>query len=269
MARHQRARLPLAVALVSTLVGLGAAAPAAQADTPKKPDKKGAKVNCAKVKCIGLTFDDGPGKYAGKLLDTLKKYDAKATFFLEGQYVKARPAFAKRMAKEGHDLGNHSYHHPHFREISDQEIREELTSTHEAIRKATGKSPTMIRPPYGEFDERTVAIAAQMGLPLVLWNGGSRDWATKNETAIYQEVLRSAKRDAVVLMHDWVPATVTVMPKLLKELKKRGYHLVAVSSLLRDGRKLQPGEIYPDPKVKQDDLESPPEDMQSPEGDGT
>ncbi|MDF5751414.1 polysaccharide deacetylase family protein [Spongiactinospora sp. TRM90649] len=277
MARHQRARLPLAVALASTLVGLGAAAPAAHADAPKKPaktakpakpaaKKKGAKVDCAKVKCIALTFDDGPGKYAGKLLDTLKKYDVKATFFLEGQYVKSRPAFAKRMAVEGHELGNHSYTHPNFREISDQEIVDELKSTHDAVVKATGKAPTMIRPPYGEFDSRTVSVAAEMGLPVVLWNGGSRDWATKNETAIYKEVLRNAKRDGVILMHDWVPATVTVMPKLLKELKRQGYHMVGVSSLLRNGKKLQPGEIYP--QVKQEELESPPEDMQSPE-DGT
>ncbi|MFI0417757.1 polysaccharide deacetylase family protein [Spongiactinospora sp. 9N601] len=265
MARHQRARLPLAVALAGALAGMGAAAPAAHAEAPKKPSKKESKVDCAKVKCLALTFDDGPGKYAGKLLDTLKKYDAKATFFLEGQYAKSRPEFVKRMAKEGHDLGNHSYKHPKFREITDQEISEELTTTQEAVKKAAGRSPTMIRPPYGEFDERTVRIAAQMGLPLVLWNGGSRDWATKNETAIYKEVLRSAKRDGVILMHDWVQQTVTVMPKLLKELKRQGYHLVAVTSLLRDGRKLEPGEVYPDPKVKQEDLESPPEDMQSPE----
>ncbi|MFD0655783.1 polysaccharide deacetylase family protein [Thermocatellispora tengchongensis] len=209
------------------------------------------------MKCIALTFDDGPGKYADKLLDTFKKHKAKATFFLEGQYVKSRPAFAKRMVTEGHEIGNHSYTHPHFREISDYQIREELESTAEIVKKVTGKSPTMIRPPYGEFDERVVSIATEMGLPIVLWNGGSRDWATKNEDAIYKEVLRSAKRDGVILMHDWVQQTVTVMPRLLTALEKQGYHMVTVTDLLRDGRKLEPGEIYPDPDVQPSELESP------------
>ncbi|MCG5217233.1 polysaccharide deacetylase family protein [Streptosporangium sp. KLBMP 9127] len=254
MARHQRARLPLAVALTTALLGL-AAAPA-QADIVQTP-KKEAKVDCAKVKCIALTFDDGPGKYAGVLLDTLKKHKAKATFLLEGQYVKSRPAFAKRMATEGHELGNHSYTHPHLRDISEYQIRDELKRTEDIIFKATGKKPTMIRPPYGEFDERVRQIAMEMGQPLVLWNGGSRDWATKNTDAIFQEVMRSAKRDGVILMHDWVAQTVQVMPKILTTLKQQGYHMVGVSSLLRGDRKLEAGEIYPDPEVKQDELESP------------
>jgi peptidoglycan/xylan/chitin deacetylase (PgdA/CDA1 family) len=254
MARHHRARLTLAVALVSALLGL-ATAPA-QADVVQTP-RKGVKINCAKVKCIALTFDDGPGKYAGKLLDTFKKHKSKATFFLEGQYVKSRKAFAKRMAKEGHELGNHSYTHPHLRDIGDDQIRSELERTEEIIFSVTGKRSTMMRPPYGEFDERVQRISADMGLPIVLWNGGSRDWATKNADAIYKEVMRSAKRDGVILMHDWVAQTVQVMPKILTSLKKQGYHMVTVSNLLRDGQKLEPGEIYPDPEVKQENLESP------------
>src|SRR5690606_30708012 len=102
----------------------------------------------------------------------------------------------------------------------------------------------LLRPPYGLFDERYQEIAVEMGLPIVLWNGGSRDWDTQKEGPIYKEVMRSAKRDGVILMHDWVKATVDVMPRLLKDLKKQGYHMVTVSDLLR-GRKLEPGEVYP------------------------
>ncbi|GLW05551.1 deacetylase [Microtetraspora sp. NBRC 13810] len=265
MARHQRARLTLAVALSSAMLGLAAApAQAGTAPTPvpsKAPTKaapaKPTPVDCAKVKCIALTFDDGPGKYAGTLLDTLKKHNAKATFMLEGQYVKARPAFAKRMVTEGHQIGNHSYTHPHLRDLAPFEIREELERTEEAIVKATGQRSSVIRPPYGEFNADVQQVAADMKMPLVLWNGGSRDWATKNTDAIYKEVLRNAKRDRVILMHDWVEQTVQVMPKLLTELEKQGYHMVTVSQLLRNGKKLQPGEIYPDPDVKPSELESP------------
>lgn len=257
-------RLLLATSCALTLVSAPTAA--WSADKPKAAGEatstaKVASVDCAKVKCIALTFDDGPGKYADKLLDTLKKYKSKATFFLEGQYVKSRPAFAKRMVAEGHDIGNHSYTHPHLREISEDRIREELTKTQDLVKKVTGKYPTTIRPPYGEFDERVQAIATEMGMPIILWNGGSRDWATRNETAIYNEVLKNAKRDGVILMHDWVEQTVKVMPKLLVALQKQGYHVVAVSSL-RGAKGVKAGDIYPVGSEKDQDLSS-----ESPTGD--
>ncbi|GAA3137111.1 polysaccharide deacetylase family protein [Streptosporangium carneum] len=234
------ARLLLAASCTAALLS----APTAAWSAEKPKADKTNSVDCTKVKCIALTFDDGPGKYADKLLDTLKKTKSKATFFLEGQYVKSRPAFAKRMAQEGHELGNHSYTHPHLRDLDEDRIREELTRTQEIVKQATGKTPTMLRPPYGELDQRVQAIAKEMRLPIVLWNGGSRDWATKNEKAIYDEVLKNAKRDGVILMHDWVEQTVKVMPKLIAALQKQGYHIVSVSSL-RGAGKLEPGDIYP------------------------
>ncbi|MGC5013743.1 polysaccharide deacetylase family protein [Streptosporangium sp. DT93] len=229
--------------------------PKATATGKAKPAPKPVPVDCAKVKCIALTFDDGPGKYADKLLDTFKKYKSKTTFFLEGQYVKSRPAFAKRMVVEGHEIGNHSYTHPHLRELSEDRIREELTSTQDIVKKVTGKYPTTIRPPYGELDERVAAVARQMGMPIILWNGGSRDWATRNEKAIYDEVLKNAKRDGVILMHDWVEQTVKVMPKLLAALQKQGYHVVSVSSL-RGAKATVAGDVYPVGSEKDKDLSS-------------
>ncbi|MFF5210847.1 polysaccharide deacetylase family protein [Streptosporangium sp. NPDC000396] len=251
-------RMLLATSCALALISTPAAA--WSADKPKTADKaksaaKAAPVDCAKVKCIALTFDDGPGKYADKLLDTFKKYKAKTTFFLEGQYVKARPAFAKRMAAEGHELGNHSYTHPHLREVSEDKIREELTKTQDIVKQITGKAPTMFRPPYGEMDDRVQTIAKEMGLPIVLWNGGSRDWATRDEKAIYNEVLKNAKRDGVILMHDWVEQTVKVMPKLLVALQKQGYHVVSVSSL-RGAQQLEAGDVYPVGSEKDENLPS-------------
>jgi peptidoglycan/xylan/chitin deacetylase (PgdA/CDA1 family) len=216
--------------------------PAEQATTKKK--KKARPVDCAKVKCIALTFDDGPGKRVGTLLDTLKKHNAKATFFLEGQYVKARPELAKRIAKEGHQLGNHSYRHPDFTKIDEERIRSEIVETQRLVHKLTGKYPTTLRPPYGLYNDKVQQIATELGLPIILWNTSSHDWASRNQDAIYREVLQGARRDSVVLLHDWVDATVDVMPRLLTALKKRGFHVVTVDSLLR-GRKLKPGEVWP------------------------
>ncbi|MEV0593599.1 polysaccharide deacetylase family protein [Nonomuraea cavernae] len=206
-----------------------------------------APVDCEQLKCIALTFDDGPGKYAGTLLDTLKKYDAKATFFLEGQYVKSRPAYVKRMAKEGHELGNHSYKHPNFTTIEPGAIRSEIQKTQDAVKKAAGVEPKLLRPPYGMADLQVSDIAAEFGMPIVLWTGGSRDWSTKNADAIKKQTLAVAKRDGIILMHDWVKQTVDVMPSLVKTLQSRGYTLVKVSDILKK-ENLEAGDIFPVPE---------------------
>jgi len=220
----------------------------ASAATAKKTEKtkKAQQVDCAKVKCIALTFDDGPGKRVGALLDTLKKHNVKATFFLEGQYVKARPELAKRIAKEGHQLGNHSYRHPDFTKIKESEIKSEIVRTQELVHKLTGKYPTTLRPPYGLYNDQVQEVAKELGLPIVLWNTASHDWASRDQKAIYREVLKGALRDSVVLMHDWVDATVDVMPRLLTALKKKGFHVVTVDTLVRGRTKLQPGEVWPE-----------------------
>ncbi|WP_336205847.1 polysaccharide deacetylase family protein [Nonomuraea sp. LPB2021202275-12-8] len=204
-------------------------------------------VDCTEVKCVALTFDDGPGKYAGTLLDTLKKYDAKATFFLEGQYVKTRPAYVKRMAKEGHELGNHSYKHPDFTKLTAPAIRAEIQKTNDEIKKAAGVEPKLLRPPYGLGDIQTSEVAAEFGMPIVLWTGGSRDWETKNEAAIKKQTLAVAKGNSIVLMHDWVKQTVDAMPAIIQTLQKNGYHLVKVSDIIKH-EDLQPGDAFPVPE---------------------
>ncbi|WP_308250935.1 polysaccharide deacetylase family protein [Nonomuraea rhizosphaerae] len=204
-------------------------------------------MDCAVAKCIALTFDDGPGKYAGTLLDTLKKYDAKATFFLEGQYAKSRPQFVKRMVKEGHELGNHSYSHPNFTTIETGAIKNEIQKTQDVVKKAAGVEPKLLRPPYGMLDVRTSEVAAEFGMPMILWTAGSRDWATKNSAAIKKQTLAVAKRDSIILMHDWVKQTVDVMPSLVKLLQSRGYTLVKVSDIIKS-QNLQPGDAFPVPE---------------------
>ncbi|MEV1177481.1 polysaccharide deacetylase family protein [Nonomuraea sp. NPDC049784] len=233
---------------ISSLLAIAAVcvtlAPApALAQTPKK-----APVDCTQVKCVALTFDDGPGKYAGTLLDTLKKYDAKATFFLEGQYVKSRPAFVKRMAAEGHELGNHSYSHPDFTKSEAGAIRNEIKKTQDAVKKAAGVEPKLLRPPYGLADLQVSDIAAEFGMPMILWTAGSEDWKTKNVVAIQKKTLEVAQPNGIILMHDWVKQTVDGMPSLIKTLQNKGYHLVTVSEVLKGaGEDLKPGDIYPVP----------------------
>ncbi|PRX70072.1 peptidoglycan/xylan/chitin deacetylase (PgdA/CDA1 family) [Nonomuraea fuscirosea] len=227
----------LAIAAVCVAV---APAPAS-AQVPKEP------IDCSQVKCIALTFDDGPGKYAGTLLDTLKKNGAKATFFLEGQYVKSRPSYVKRMVAEGHELGNHSYSHPDFTKSEAGTIKSEIQKTQDAVKKAAGVEPKLLRPPYGLADLQVSDIAAEFGMPMILWTAGSQDWSSKNVKAIQKQTLAVAKPNGIILMHDWVKQTVDGMPSLIKTLKNKGYHLVTVSDVIKS-QNLEPGDIYPVPE---------------------
>ncbi|HLU75318.1 MAG TPA: polysaccharide deacetylase family protein [Nonomuraea sp.] len=228
----------MAIAAVAVI-----AAPAPAVAAPK--EKK--EVDCTQVKCLALTFDDGPSKYAGKLLDILKKHDAKATFFLQGQYVKSRPSFVKRMVKEGHGIGNHSYSHPDFTKADAGKIRSEIKKTNDAIKKAAGVEPKLLRPPYGLSDLQVSDIAAEFGMPIVLWTGGSRDWESRDVEKIKKQTMSVVKGDAIILMHDWVKQTVDAMPAIIKTLQRNGYHLVTVDDIIKH-QDLKPGDAFPLPE---------------------
>jgi peptidoglycan/xylan/chitin deacetylase (PgdA/CDA1 family) len=202
-----------------------------------------AKIDCAEVKCLALTFDDGPGKSTAKLLRVLKKERAKATFFLTGKYVDQRPALAKRTLAEGHAIGNHTYSHFSLTPRLDDEIFDDIKAGQQAIKKATGLTATMFRPPFGHTDERVLRIADELDLAEVKWTGTTHDWALKDKKKIKAKVLSLAKRDGIILMHDTVPQTVQAMPEVIRELKKRGYHLVTVPQLYSG--KLRSGVSYP------------------------
>lgn len=224
--------------------GLAAAVVVAVAGLPAAPAQAAA-VDCRKVKCLALTFDDGPASgTTGKLLTILKKAKVKATFFVQGNDVEERPLTLKRIFTEGHDIGNHTYDHPSLPELMDEEITQQLQATQDAVARVTGKRPTMFRPPYGHTDDRVLDLAAQEGLSQVLWTGTTLDWSLRDPKKIKSAVLRLAKRNGVILMHDTVPQTVEAMPAVIKELKKRGYHLVTVSKLLAN-RPLGPGDSFP------------------------
>lgn len=202
-----------------------------------------APVDCRRVKCLALTFDDGPGASTPALLKTLSKAGAKATFFLVGKRVEERPEIARQIVARGHAIGNHTYAHFSLPAHSDNEILEAIKLNQEVIQKATGVRPKMFRPPFGHTDERVLWAASQTELAEILWTGTTLDWSLRDAKKIKATVLKLAKRDGVILMHDTVPQTVKAMPQILKELKKRGYHLVTVPTLLR-GKGPTAGESY-------------------------
>uniref|UniRef100_UPI001C5D9AD0 polysaccharide deacetylase family protein n=1 Tax=Nonomuraea rhizosphaerae TaxID=2665663 RepID=UPI001C5D9AD0 len=151
---------------------------------------------------------------------------------------------AKGEPAEGHALGNHTYSHASTPSLLESELVDELQVTQELITKQTGRAPTMFRPPYGATDDQVLDIVGSENLSQVLWTGTTLDWSLRDVKKIKAAVYRLARPNGVILMHDVVPQTVKAMPAIVKELKKRGYHLVTVPTLYRK-KGMEAGVSYP------------------------
>lgn len=195
---------------------------------------------------VALTFDDGPGKYTGRLLDCLKKYNAKASFFMVGYCVPRYPDSVKRMAEYGCDLGNHSYDHPYFTRLSSASRKSQVSRASENIKKACGKYPTLFRLPYGD-GAFSNSVLSDIGLPSIFWSLGTHDFLHLNDSQFtVNEVLNNIKDGDIVLMHDSHYSTVVAAEKIIPALINRGYQLVTVTELAKYKGKttLQAGKTY-------------------------
>jgi polysaccharide deacetylase family sporulation protein PdaB len=190
-------------------------------------------------KVIAITFDDGPHpKDTPKILDILKQYNAKATFFAIGRKVEQFPELALREVAEGHEIANHTYNHIYFGNgISKEKIIQEIVKSQNAIYSVTGQQPKFFRPPGGYYNEKIVNAAKEAGFQVVMWSWhqDTFDWRTPGVEKIVNRVLRNAKKGDIILFHDYVRGksqTIEALTKILPELQKRGFHFVTVSELL-------------------------------------
>ncbi|MFD5818726.1 polysaccharide deacetylase family protein [Streptomyces sp. NPDC127038] len=200
-------------------------------------------VDCRTVKCIALTFDGNPGEPTDRLMDILKEYGAPSTFFLEGRRIHKFPDVVRRIAKEGHEIGDHTWTHAVLTDVSDAQIRVELRRTARAISSITGSEPTLMRPPQGRTDDRVSKVSKELGMAQVLWTVTAKDYQTNDTALITKRVLAGASRDGIILLHPLHKGTVPAMPAILKELSKQHYTFVTVSQLLAPA-KAEPGKIY-------------------------
>jgi len=199
-------------------------------------------VDCTAVKCVALTFDDGPTPYTDRLLKVLDDADAKATFFVIGNKVAANPAGAKRITEAGMEIGNHTWEHPNMTTIPATEVPPQFSRANEAIAAATGQTPTIWRPPGGLTDDAVNAVAARDGLAGILWDVIPFDWINDSDTAATRYMLMTQiKPGSVVLLHDSYSSTVDLVSQFIPVLKANGYHLVTVSELLGSRA---PGSVY-------------------------
>jgi peptidoglycan/xylan/chitin deacetylase (PgdA/CDA1 family) len=199
-------------------------------------------VDCARVKCVALTFDDGPGPFTDRLLQILQANDATATFFLIGDKVTADPAAARRIADAGMEIGNHTWSHPDLTVIPPQDVPAQFSKATDAIMTATGVWPSLMRPGFGAIDDAVLAEAGRQGLAGINWDVIPLDWEHETDTAATRAVLMSQiGPNSVVLLHDTFASTVELMSEFIPVLKANGYHLVSVSQMLGPR---PPGSLY-------------------------
>ncbi|GIO38098.1 polysaccharide deacetylase family sporulation protein PdaB [Paenibacillus antibioticophila] len=189
-------------------------------------------------KYIALTFDDGPDEQqTPKILELLEQYQAKATFFVVGDRVKRFPEIVKMEQAEGHEIGNHSYHHPSFHRLPLKTLTDEMAMTQEAVFETTGRKPVLFRPPGGYYNEAIVELTKHNDLQMILWSWhqDTKDWASPGVYKIVRKVLNNARNGDIILMHDYVhnsTQTIEALKVILPELQSRGFRFVTVSELL-------------------------------------
>lgn len=196
---------------------------------------------------IAITFDDGPSaKLTPQLLDMLKERGIKATFFMVGQNVAEYPAIVKRMVDEGHEVANHSWSHPALTKLSADAFRKQIKDTNDAIEKASGVRPTVMRPPYGATNANLDKILnTQFGLKVIIWDVDPLDWKFRNAERVASQIINGTKPGSIILAHDIHATTVAAMPKVFDTLLAKGYKFVTVSELIAMDQPLPPAPPKP------------------------
>jgi len=201
----------------------------------------------AKDKVVAITFDDGPSPdWTPMILDELKAADVKATFFMLGQHVLEYPDVARRVAAEGHEIGNHSFDHHGLFFYTVEEAEKEALECEKAIKDVTGVSAQYFRPPKAWINEAEKAAFARMGYKVILWSLNSKDWVTFDDKYIVAFIDKNVRPGDIVLFHDSGGIfgvgggdrheTVKTIPSLVRKLKARGYRFLTVSELLKEAR---------------------------------
>lgn len=197
-----------------------------------------------KDKVVAVTFDDGPSpNWTPSILDELKAADVKATFFMLGQHVLKYPDVARRVAAEGHEIGNHSFDHHGIFFYTVEEAEQEVLECEKAIKDVTGVSTRYFRPPKAWINDEEKTAFARMGYKVILWSLNSKDWVTFDDKYIVAFIDKNIRPGDIILFHDSGGVfgvdggdrheTVKTIPKLVKKLKDRGYRFLTVSELLK------------------------------------
>lgn len=183
---------------------------------------------------VALTFDDGYGDI-DRLLDKLNQHNVKATFFFVGEWMKENTALCRKMAEEGHEIGNHTYSHCKMRDLSVEERENEIRLTQEVLTDITGKDSHFFRFPYRSLNKELIQYIYGKGMLPIGWTIDTRDWEGLEAEQICERVLGGQKTEvgSIVLMHTTGKHTAEALDLMIPALKAGGYQLVKVSELLQ------------------------------------
>ena len=182
---------------------------------------------------ISLTFDAAWGDEDTPLLiDILARYGVKATFFVVGEWVDRCPDAVKALADAGHEVMNHSDTHPHLPQLSHEKVLNELNACNDKIEAITGKRPTLLRVPYGDYSNDVITAAESLGMYTVQWDVDSLDWKDLSAAEIAQRVLSKAQSGSIVLFHNAALHTPEALPEIIETLKARGFSFCTASEMI-------------------------------------
>ncbi len=186
-------------------------------------------------KVVALTFDDGPHpEYTYRILRILNFYKAKATFFVVGTQVEKYPQWVKMANQLGMEIGSHTYEHFRLNLLSKEEAHYQIEQNQKLIKSLVGYEPLFLRPPGGRVNSEVGRLASEYGLVIAWWSFNSNDLSERSADEIYQSVVERIEPGAIFLLHDGSEETVKALPRIIEELRRRGYRLVTMSEMYRN-----------------------------------
>ena len=171
-------------------------------------------------------------EYLPAMLDALDRAGVKATFFIGGSWANRHPDLVKELAARGHELGNHSYSHPHPNSIGKQQNQDQILRTERLVAELTGVKTTLYAPPYGEFNDTVLTAAGEIGYTTILWSIDTIDWKRPPAETILARVLGKLHNGAIILMHPTAP-TAQALPELLFKIQGKGFAIRPVSEIIK------------------------------------
>lgn len=188
------------------------------------------------LKELYLTFDNGYEQgYTGKILDVLKEKQVPAIFFVTGHYIRTEPELLKRMAQEGHLIGNHSWSHPDMSQISSERIQKELNQVKDEISALTGQQEMRyLRAPRGIFNSQSLAVSQGLGYTNVFWSVAYRDWEPKRQKGweyAYKNVMAQLHPGAVILLHSVSKDNTEALAKIIDDARSQGYQFKSLDEM--------------------------------------
>lgn len=188
-------------------------------------------------KYIYLTFDEGyEAGYTEKILYTLKENDVKAAFFITAHYLNTNEDLVKRMIDEGNTVGNHTVKHKSMPDLSDEEIKTEVMDLHMALYEKFGYEMKYLRPPKGEYSERTLDVCNSLGYKTVMWSFAYKDWEENNQSGeenAKKMIIDNFHNGEIMLLHGNSKDNANVLDYIIKEAKNQGYEFKTLDEFER------------------------------------